>query len=189
MSSTAEDLIRRHRFTVDDYYRMAEDGILAPDARVELIDGEVLEMPPIGPSHASVVTELQNRLVEAVGRQGIVRVQNPVHLGPHDEPQPDIALVTPPASKYRTRHPGPGDILLLVEVADTSLRVDRDLKVGVYATSDIPEVWLIDLAHGEISRHRRPTASRYQESETLSDLAAVAVPGLRAVAVDLSRLL
>lgn len=189
MSRTAEDLIRRHRFTVDDYYRMAEDGILAPDARVELIDGEVLEMPPIGPLHASVVTEIQDLLTAAVRGRAVVRVQNPVHLGPHDEPQPDIAVVTPPAAKYRSRHPGPGDILLLVEVADTSLRVDRDLKLGVYATSGVPEAWLIDIAHGEISRHRRPNAGRYQESETLGDLVAVAVPRLRGVFVDLSRLL
>lgn len=189
MSSTAEDLIRRHRFTVVDYYRMAEDGILAPDARVELIDGEVLEMPPIGPLHASVVTEIQDLLIAAAGHQAVVRVQNPVHLGPHDEPQPDIALVRPPAARYRTRHPEPQDILLLVEVADTSLRVDRDLKLGVYASSGIPEVWLIDLTHVEISRHRRPNAGRYEQSETLSDLTVVAVPGLRGVFVDLSRLL
>jgi Uma2 family endonuclease len=112
------------------------------------------------------------------------------HTQPHhDEPQPDIAPAKPPAARYRTRPPEPQDILLLVEVADTSLRVDRDLKLGVYASSGIPEVWLIDLAHVEISRHRRPNAGRYQESETLSDLAAVAVPRLRGVFVDLSRLL
>ncbi|MCU0836079.1 MAG: Uma2 family endonuclease [Chromatiaceae bacterium] len=138
MPSPAEDLIRRHRFTVTDYYRMAEDGILAPDARVELIDGEVLEMPPIGPLHASVVTEIQDLLTAAVRGRAVVRVQNPVHLGPHDEPQPDIALVKPPTARYRTRHPEPQDILLLVEVADTSLRVDRDLKLGVYRDQPPP---------------------------------------------------
>ncbi|MGE5154491.1 MAG: Uma2 family endonuclease [Bdellovibrio bacteriovorus] len=131
MSSSAVDLVRRHRYTVEDYYRMAEVGILAPDARVELIDGEVIELPPIGAPHAGVVTDLQNRLIAAIGNDAIVRVQNPIHLGPHDEPQPDIALVTPPAAKYRMRHPGPADILLLIEVAETNLRLDRDLKLCI----------------------------------------------------------
>lgn len=141
MSSTAEDLIRRHRYTVDDNHRMAEVGILAPDARVELIDGEVIERAPIGAPHASVVTDLQNLLVGAVADQALVRVQNPVRLGRHDEPQPDLALVTPPAARYRARHPGPADVLLLIEVADTSLRFDRDVKLGRAAASRRSGCW------------------------------------------------
>jgi Uma2 family endonuclease len=189
MSSTAEDLIRRHRFTVEDYYRMADDGILTADARVELVDGEVIEMPPIGAPHASVVTDIQNLLIAAVGDRAIVRVQNPVRLDRHSEPQPDIALVTPPGSKYRTRHPTPADILLLVEVADTSLRLDRDIKLGIYARSGIPEVWLLDLNTRDIMRYWAPAVAGYLKSEPLVESAAVPLPGLPAVHLDLSRLL
>lgn len=191
MSSTAEDLVRRHRYTVEDYYRMGEVGILAPDARVELIDGEVIEMPPIGAPHASVVTDLQNRLIATAGQRAIVRVQNPIHLSPHDEPQPDIALVTPPASKYRRRHPEATDVLLLIEVAESSLRVDRDLKLGLYARCAIPEVWLVDLKGGRVTRYRDPGAAGYGESETLALDSPVPVPGLASppCRVDLSGLL
>ncbi len=191
MSSTAEDLVHRHRYTVDDYYRMGEVGILAADARVELIDGEVIEMPPIGAPHASVVTDLQNRLIATVGQRAIVRVQNPIHLGRHDEPQPDIALVTPPASKYRTRHPEAADLLLLIEVAETSLRLDRDLKLGVYARCAIPEVWLVDLKAGRVTRYRDPRETAYGQSEILALDSPVPVPGLASppTRVDLRDLL
>ncbi|HYN77560.1 MAG TPA: Uma2 family endonuclease [Lamprocystis sp. (in: g-proteobacteria)] len=189
MSSTAEDLIHRHRYTVEDYYRMGEVGILAPDARVELIDGEVIEMPPIGAPHASVVTDLQNALIAAVRGQALVRVQNPIHLGRHDEPQPDIALVKPPASKYRKRHPVPADILLLIEVADSSLRYDRDVKGLLYAQAGIPEVWLLDIKARVIRRYRAPSPAGYRESDTPGDLTAVPIPGLESMVLDLSHLL
>ena len=127
-------LRHRHRYSVDDYYRMAEAGILRADSRVELIDGEVIEMPPIGPLRASLITELQNRLIKAVGDAAVVQVQNPVRLGPQDEPEPDLAVVTGPAFKYRTRHPEPADILLLIEVSDSSIGLDRDVKLSCCAT-------------------------------------------------------
>jgi Uma2 family endonuclease len=107
MSSTAEDLIRRHRFTVADYYRMAEVGILAPDARVELIEGEVIEMPPIGAPHASVVNRLHTLLVETVQGHALVRGQSPLRLDRHNEPEPDLALVRTRPGHYGSRHPGP----------------------------------------------------------------------------------
>ncbi|WP_295442081.1 Uma2 family endonuclease [uncultured Thiodictyon sp.] len=190
MSTTAEALIpiRRHRYTVADYYRMAEVGILAPDARVELIDGEVIEMPPIGAPHACVVTELQNLLIAAVGGQALVRVQNPVHLGRHDEPQPDLALVTPPASKYRLRHPRPGDCLLLIEVADTTLRFDRDIKLGRYARAGIPEVWLVDLQGRTLTRCHGPGAAGYRATDLITDRITLPVPGLETIGLDLARL-
>jgi Uma2 family endonuclease len=188
MSSTAEDLIHRHRYTVADYYRMGEVGILAPDARVELIDGEVIEMPPIGAPHASIVTDMQRALERAVGDAALVRVQNPIQLGRHDQPQPDLALVKPPASKYRKRHPLPADILLLIEVADSSLRYDRDVKGRLYALAGIPEVWLLDVNARTLRRFQAPNRAGYGESELIADLAAIPIPGLNAVCLDLSRL-
>lgn len=111
MATTAQDLMlhHRHRYTVDDYHRMADAGILSRDARVELIDGEVMEMPPIGPPHASMVTELQNRLIRAVGDTAVVRVQSPVRLGPHDEPEPErTATAAATRSTDSATFPSPG---------------------------------------------------------------------------------
>ncbi|WP_295882702.1 Uma2 family endonuclease [uncultured Thiohalocapsa sp.] len=190
MATTAQDLMlrHRHRYTVDDYYRMADAGILSPDARVELIDGDVMEMPPIGPPHASMVTELQNRLMRAVGDAAVVRVQNPVRLGPHDEPEPDLAVVTPPLAKYRTRHPEPADILLLIEVADSSLALDRDVKLARYAACGIPEAWLVDAQAGTILRCHGPGPDGYRSSRALHGERTVPVPGLSDCLLDLANL-
>jgi len=188
VSSPAQVRIRRHRYTVEDYYRMGEVGILAPDARVELIDGEVIEMAPIGAPHASIVSDLQDALIAAVRGRALVRVQNPIHLGQHDEPQPDLALVSPPAAKYRKRHPEPRDILLLIEVADTTLRFDRDVKIGLYAGAAIPEAWLLDVKAQTLRRYRGPGPIGYTESDLVTDLTAIPVPGLESIRVDLSNL-
>jgi Uma2 family endonuclease len=190
MATAVQDpLLRlRHRYSVDDYYRMADVGILRPDSRVELIDGEVIEMPPIGPLHASMVTELQNRLIKAVGDAAIVRVQNPVRLGPGDEPEPDLAVVTQPAVKYRTRHPGPSDILLLIEVADNSVGLDRDLKLVRYAYTGVPEVWLVEAKAGTMTRYHEPTPNGYRGSEELQDQDEIPVPGLTNVMLSLQQL-
>ena len=189
MSSMAEDLIRRHRYTVEDYYRMAEVGILTPDVRVELIDGEVIEMPPIRAPHASVVNRLHTLLVEAVQGHALVRGQSPLRLDRHNEPEPDLALVRTRPSHYGSRHPGPKDTLLVIEVADSSLSYDRDRKLSLYARFDIPEVWLIDLSARTIRRYRIPGPTGYVESDLLADLLAVAVPGIPSVHLNLSRLL
>lgn len=190
MATTAQDLMlhHRHRYTVDDYYRMAYAGILSPDARVELIDGQVMEMPPIGPPHASMVTELQNRLIRAVGDTAVVRVQNPVRLGPHDEPEPDLAVVTPPAAQYRTRHPQPADMLLLVEVADTSLALDRDVKLRRYAVCGIDEAWLVDADTGTVLRCREPAADGYRRCDAIHGQRDVPIPGLSGCTLDLRHL-
>ncbi len=190
MSSTDEDLtlVRRHRYTVTDYYCMAEVGILVLDARVELIDGEVIEMPPVGAAHAITVTEVQRTLERAVDDAAIVRVQNPTHLGRHDEPQSDLALVTPPASKYRLRHPRPGDVLLLIEVADTTLRFDRDVKLGCYARVSIPEVWLLEVKARTLQCFRGPNPTGFTESNQIADLTTLPVPGLGCVRLHLFNL-
>jgi len=181
-------LHHRHRYTVGEYYRMAETGIIAPGARVELIDGEVMDMPPIGPPHASLVTELQNRLIRALGDSAIVRVRNPVRLGAHDEPEPDLAVVEPPASRYRRRHPEPPDILLLIEVADSSLALDRDVKLRRYAACGIREAWLADANAGTILRYRSPNKDGYRTSDSIDCQPAVPLPGLPGSSIDLTGL-
>ena len=134
----------RRRFTVDEYYRMAEAGILGEDDRVELIDGEVICMTPIGPRHAGYVDRLTRRFLQSLGDRAQVRVQNPVRLGEHDEPEPDVTLLRPRPDDYTTRHPTPEDVLLVVEVADSTLDFDRRTKARRYAEHGIPELWIVD---------------------------------------------
>ena len=122
----------RHRFSVEEYYRMAETGVLKPDARVELLNGEITDMSPIGPFHGGVVNYL-NEVFTAVRRgRWVTAVQNPVHLSDDSEPQPDLLLLKPSADFYRKRHPRPEDVCLLIEVSDTSLARDRDDKLPAY---------------------------------------------------------
>jgi Uma2 family endonuclease len=153
----------RRRFTVEDYYRMAEAGILHQDDRVELIEGEIVEMPPIGSSHAGTVDHLATLLGRAVGDRAIVRVQGPVRLNDLSEPVPDLCLLRHRADYYRRSHPRPEDVLLLVEVADTTAAFDRQVKLPLYARAVIPEYWLVDLSQGLIEVFRSPTEGVYRK--------------------------
>jgi Uma2 family endonuclease len=188
MSSAAYDIFQRHHLTVAEYYRMGETGILAPDARVELIEGEIIDMPPIGSPHAGTVNYLGHSLRLACGTRAIVSMQNPVFLDLHSEPQPDIALLRPRPDFYRSSHPVPADVLLIVEVADTSLAYDTQIKLPLYAHHGIPEVWLVDLANRRFLVHRTPTPTGFQDVQTLTDLSALTPLLLPDVAVDLSGL-
>jgi Uma2 family endonuclease len=185
MSHAVTDLPRRHRLTVDDYYRMAEVGILAPDARVELIEGEIIDMAPPGSLHAATVHRLNRALVRAAGDAAIVLVQNPVRLSMYSEPQPDFALLRPRADFYGTQHPQPADVLLVVEVADASLRFDRDTKLRLYAEHAIPEVWLVDLRGRRLIRHLAPQQGQYTVVDDPDLRAALHAAALPDVVVDL----
>jgi Uma2 family endonuclease len=188
MSHAATDLPRRHRLTVADYYRMAEIGILAPEARVELIDGEIIDMAPPGSPHAGTVTYLTKVLMRAVAERAIVLTQNPVRLSEYSEPQPDLALLRPRDDFYRARHPRADDVLLIVEVAATSLRFDRKTKVPLYARHGIPEMWLLDLGGRRLVRYRAPEHGSYAlVDEPVLDV-ALEVSALAGVTVDLDRL-
>lgn len=181
MSLAPTDLPRRHRLTVSDYYRMAEVGILAPDARVELIDGEIIDMVPPGSLHAAAVNDLNEFLGRSVTGKAVVCVQNPVRLSEISEPQPDLALLRRRDDRYRQSLPGPADILLVVEVADTSLRFDRETKVALYAVHEIPEVWLIDLRGRRLVRHRAPVQGTYtlvDEPDLSTPLEIAELPGI-----------
>lgn len=138
-------MITRRRFTVDEYHRMAEAGILGEDDRVELLDGEIVEMTPIGPRHAGGVNRLTRLFTTRLGARAIVTVQNPVVLGVRWEPQPDLAILRPRPDFYSTAHARPEDILLIVEVAETSGEADRRVKVPGYAAAGVPETWRVDL--------------------------------------------
>jgi Uma2 family endonuclease len=186
MPSAAHDIFQRHRLTVGEYYRMGEAGILPPDAHVELIEGEIIDMPPIGSPHAGTVDYIADVLRLACSGRAIVRVQNPVFLDMHSEPQPDIALLRPRPDFYRSAHPTPADVLLIVEVADTSPAYDTQIKMPLYARHGIPEVWLTDLPNRRFLVHRIPTQMGFQDVQTLTDLSAVTPLLLPEVSIELS---
>jgi len=168
MSAQTESWPRPHRLTVHDYHRMAEVGVLQPDDRTELIEGEIVDMPPIGSQHASVVTRLTRLLIRTVDDSVDVRVQLPVRLIPRSEPQPDFALVEAKPDAYRSAHPVAKDVLLLIEVSDSTLRFDLDVKARLYATQGIPEYWVIDLVNRRLVRHRARTRKQYTERDEVT---------------------
>jgi len=163
-------------FTVDDYHRLAEVGILGEDDRVELLDGQIVEMSPIGPRHAGCVKALTRLLYRTLGDAVVLGIQDPAVLGTRSEPQPDIAVLKPRADSYRSAHPRPEDILLVIEVADTSLESDRDVKLPLYAGAGIPEAWLVDLEHDVVAVHRHPGPGAYQDIRTMGRGDALTVP-------------
>jgi Uma2 family endonuclease len=154
-------------FTVNDYYTMAETGILARTDRVELIAGEVVEMSPIGSRHAACVKRLNHHLTAGLGTQVMLGVQDPVRLDDHSEPEPDVTVLRPQDDFYASAHPGPTDVLLLVEVSDSSLLFDREVKLPLYAANAIPEVWVVNLVKDLVEVHRAPRHGAYTESQQL----------------------
>jgi len=156
----------RHRVSVSDYYKMAEAGIFGEDGHVELIDGEIVDMAPTGSRHASVVTRLLNRLLNCIGENhAIVKVQDPLRLDTRSEPEPDLMLLKPRDDFYAAAHPEAPDVLLLIEVGDTTARFDREVKLPLYARHGIAEVWLIDLEtrQVELCRTPQPESGDYAE--------------------------
>ena len=150
------------RFSVQEYHQMAAAGILTEDDPVELIEGEIVEMPPMGSPHAACVMRLTAELVMRAQSLAQVRVQLPVRLDGYSEPEPDLALVKPRADSYASDHPGPGVVLLVIEVADTTLSYDRSVKGPLYARAGIPEYWLVDLPRERVDVHREPLGGRYK---------------------------
>jgi Uma2 family endonuclease len=157
----------QHRFRVADYYRMAETGVLKPDARVELVDGRIIDMSPIGPFHGGSVNRLNRLFTKLSNGRWLVSPQNPVHLDEYSEPQPDLMLLKPMADDYMSRHPRPDDVFLVIEVADTSLAFDRDEKLPAYGRAGIAEVWILNLPAKTIEVYREPHFSGYGSSQVL----------------------
>ena len=178
----------RHRWTVDDYHRMAEVGLLDADARVELIEGEIVELAPIGDPHIAASIRLLHLLVAAVGERGGVSAANPVRLNPHSEPQPDFSVLRPRAD-YRTRGPRPDDVMLAVEVSDTTLRRDRGVKRPLYASAGIPEYWIVDLEARQVEIHRSPAGDTYASVEIKRPGDVATIEALRGSTIEVSQIL
>ena len=174
--------------TLDDYHRLGEAGILGEDDRVELLEGQLVDMSPIGPRHALAVDALTELLLTAVAGRASVRVQNPIALDAESEPQPDIALVRRPWRGYPNAHPGPEDIVLLIEVADTSLETDRGAKLELYAKAAIPEFWIVDLTRDGVLVYRNPGSGRYELMTRVEPAGMLDVMGLPGVAIPAAAL-
>jgi Uma2 family endonuclease len=157
-----------HRFSVKEYYRMAETGILPPGARVELLDGKIIDMSPIGPLHGGVVNRL-HRFFERISKDRWLVTQNPVRLQDHSEPQPDLMLLKPAADDYDSRQATPEDVFLLIEVSDSTLQTDREEKLPMYGRAGIAEVWIVNLVDGTLEIYREPHSTGYARTQILQE--------------------
>ena len=193
MDSGAVDVLTRypvprHRLTVEDYHRLGTAGILGEDDRVELLEGQLVDMSPIGPRHALTIDSLTLALVRAVGDHAWVRVQNPITLDRRSEPQPDFTVVRRPWPGYPNAHPGPDDVHLLIEVSDSSLDFDLGAKRELYARAGIREFWVVDLTSNGILVHRDPAGGQYgsvTRIEPAGVLHIAALPGVSIPAASL----
>ncbi len=178
----------RMRITIDRYRKMVDSGVLTPSDRVELIEGEILGMAPIGTIHASVTGRLYKRIVLAVGNSAIVRAANPVDLGDASEPEPDLLLLKPRADDYVHAHPQTQDILLLVEVSDSSLTFDLGTKRTLYASFGVSEYWVVDVNSRRIFVYRDPARGAFQgvrEYLTGDTVSPQALPNVTVAVADL----
>jgi Uma2 family endonuclease len=180
--------ISRRLFTTTEYERMVQAGILGEDERLELLDGEVRAMSPIGSRHVACVNRLNTLLNLHVRGQAIVSIQNPIRLSDYSEPEPDIAVLHVRDDYYASALPTADDVLLIIEVADTSLEYDREDKLPRYAAALIAEVWIIDLEHNTIERYIRPLHDRYAESATFLPGEMVATNLLTPLIVDVAHI-
>jgi Uma2 family endonuclease len=183
------EVTKRRLFTVDDYYRMAEAGILKPEDRVELIEGEIVEMSPIGNRHAGCVNRATDLFTFLFRGKAIVTVQNPARLNKYNEPQPDLILAKPRADYYASKHPTGEDIFLMVEIADTTLRKDRNIKLPIYARLGVPEVWIGDLQHDQLLVFRDAEGGSYKTSLTLHRGESVSVAAFPKISFKVEDLL
>ena len=147
---------------------MGETGVLPPDARVELLDGQIIDMSPIGPSHGGVVNRLIRLFSHHSQGRWLITAQNPVHLNDHSEPQPDLMLLKPTSDDYTSRHPGPDDVFLLIEVSDSTLESDRESKLPAYGRAGVAEVWIVNLVNGTLEVYREPNFTGYSSAHVLN---------------------
>ena len=179
--------ITRHRINAEQFHKMAEVGMFVPGERVELIEGEVIDMAPIGSFHCGNVNWLTQTFFEATRGKAIVHIQNALRLSPLIEVYPDLALLKPRADFYRKAHPGPDDVWLVVEVADSSAAFDRGIKAELYARHAIPEYWIVDIPARCIRFHRAPVDGRYTDITTTETPGPTVLPGLTGCNVDLTQ--
>jgi len=176
----------RHLFSVEDYHRMRVAGILAEDDRVELLAGEIRAMSPVGPYHAAVVKRLNHRLSQLLPATLLLSVQDPIQLSDMSEPEPDVAIVTARDDFYEGGHPTSDDIVLVIEVADTTIMYDRDEKLPRYAQAMLREVWIVDITSEQVEQYTDPYHNQYRTKRTWQHGEAIPVATIPAatIAID-----
>jgi Uma2 family endonuclease len=190
MSVTMENRPPGQRIiTVEEYHRMAEVGLLNEDSRVELIEGEIIDMAPIGTGHGGTVMQLDQLLQDAARGHAYVLAQLVVRLSDISEPQPDFALVKPRADFYKKKHPGPADTFLIIEVSESSLRYDLQVKAPLYARHGIPEYWIIDMKGRRVRFFRSPESGQYADVTSTGTPGVVGPVALPEVQIDLTHVL
>jgi hypothetical protein len=187
MNAGAQAVLSRHRFDVDEYHAMVRAGILMEGDRIELIDGELVEMHTIGSRHLACVIRLNHLLVPPLAGRARVSIQGSMRLDRYSEPEPDVLVLRPRADDYASAHPGPADVLLAIEVADTSLAYDRTVKLPLYARAGIAEVWIVDLEARAVEVHREPSADGYRHFEHVREgqIVPAAFPDLELELADI----
>ena len=178
-NSMDTQLLRR-AFSVDEFHRMAEAGVFGEDDRLELLDGEIVRMTPIGSHHAGCVNRLNSLLNTAVGPHAVVSVQNPLVCGDRTQLQPDLAILKPRADFYSRAHPRPQDVYALIEVADSSIGYDQGVKMVAYAMAGIPALLIINLGAREVGVYRTPVSGTFRQHDVLRSDDMLQVPGVAA---------
>jgi Uma2 family endonuclease len=169
-----ETFVAIRRLSVQEYHRMAESGILQPDERVELLDGQIIKMAAKGTAHSAAVTRIEKLLRSRLGDRVLLRFQDPIHLNDHSEPEPDIAVVQADPTDYEDHHPTPAEVFLLIEVSDSTLKFDCEVKAPAYARSGIQECWVLDVNARKLRVYRVPDAAGYQSESILSEELSIA---------------
>ena len=169
--------VAKRLISVQEYYQMAEAGILKPTDKVELIHGEIIQMSPVGSKHASMVDLFTEVLVDLLRDQAIVRVQSPIHLNERSEPEPDISILRKVPDRYADAHPKPDSVILLIEVADTTYEYDSIVKANLYAANNIAEYWIIDLRKDRIEVYKNPTSGEYLSKEIVRSTDELSISG------------
>ena len=179
---------RRRLFTVEEYYKMAEMGVLRPDERTELLEGEIVAMSPQGSRHAAGGSRTGDIFRTLLGARVIVREQYPIHLDDESEPEPDVVIAMPDENYYEDHHPTPDEILLVLEVSDSSLELDRVYKQRLYAQAEIRQYCVLNLQTQELEDYRQPSPDGYRSKQTYArteSLSLVAFPSLQILVADL----
>ena len=180
--------LKRHRLTADEYQRLGTAGVLPAELRVELIDGDIIDMPPIGSRHWAMVNRIAKALHRAIGDQAIVSAQSSFRLDDHSEPEPDLGVFVPRDDFYVNALPTAAETLLLVEVADSSIRYDREFKLPRYARRGVPELWIVDLDAKLLRVFRQPQGDDYLESQATPSPGVMTIAALPGCSVDLTGL-
>ncbi len=180
--------VKPYKFTVAQYHKMAEANILHEDSRVELIEGEILKMAPVGKKHAGIVDFFNAKLNQWISHKAIVRVQNPIQLDEHNEPEPDVIVLKTRDDYYQNKTPDQNDVYFIIEVSDSSYPIDRQVKLPLYARFEIPEVWIVDVEKQCVEIHRSPVECSYQESKICKGndtVASLMFPEIKLIVQDI----